>query len=437
MFGLTKKKGWLRGDMAIWSILIMLCLISIVEVYSASSNMSYSNGKYWSPVIQHSFLLCLALALAWLTHITNLGIIKLALFLLYPVSLILLVVVLITGRDVNGAARFIPVLGITFQPSELAKLCLIGAASLILSIGYDKEKRQTGKKYFWWLIGFTLLTCALIFTENLSTAVIIALVMVVLAWIASPPRKLFYGVCLGVGALALAGYLGLKSVPDDMSERLQGTSLHRYATWIHRVKSHTKLPKDPQDYDIYENVQVTHAHIAVATGGLLKGRGIGQSVERDFLPQAYSDFIYAIIIEEGGLIWGIVVMALYLLLLYRCIRIARRCKNKYPAYLVMGIGLMLVTQAMVNMAVAVGAMPVTGQTLPLISKGGTSVLISGISIGIILKVSYGAKRIETYTTPEGLKRDSRGFSEAIPTEQSVTGEGLNEATPEMPEPLTV
>ncbi len=393
MLGITKKKRLVRGDLYIWLILLVLSLISIVEVYSASSNMTYANGRYWDPVIQHGCLVCLGLVLAWLMHITNLGIIKLILFLAYPLSIVLLIIVLFMGKDVNGAARFIPIFGFTFQPSEMAKIALVGVASLILSLGYDKKRRQTDEKYFWAMIVCTLLVCLLIFSENLSTAIIIGVVMVVLAWIASPPRKVFYGICLTLAIVALVGYQTMKHVPQNFYSHLEDTKLHRLTTWIHRVQNEDKLPDNPRDYDVYENVQVTHAQIAIATCGI-KGRGVGQSVERDFLPQAYSDFIYAIIIEEGGLLEGALVMLLYLGLFYRCILIARKCKNKYPAYLVMGIALMLVTQAMVNMAVAVGALPVTGQTLPLVSKGGTSILMCNIAIGIILKVSYGAKKIE-------------------------------------------
>ncbi len=393
MLGITNKKGLVRGDLYIWLILLVLSLISIVEVYSASSNMTYADGRYWTPVIQHGCLVGLGLVLAWLMHITNLGIIKLILFLAYPLSLVLLIIVLFTGRDVNGAARFIPIFGFTFQPSEMAKIALVGMASLILSLGYDKKKRQTNEKYFWAMIVCTLIVCLLIFSENLSTAIIIGVVMVVLAWIASPPRKVFYGICLTLAIVALVGYQTMKHVPQNFYSHLEDTKLHRLTTWIHRVQKEDKLPDNPRDYDVYENIQVTHAQIAIATCGI-KGRGVGQSVERDFLPQAYSDFIYAIIIEEGGLLEGALVMLLYLGLFYRCILIARKCKNKYPAYLVMGIALMLVTQAMVNMAVAVGALPVTGQTLPLVSKGGTSILMCNIAIGIILKVSYGAKKIE-------------------------------------------
>jgi cell division protein FtsW len=153
------------------------------------------------------------------------------------------------------------------------------------------------------------------------------------------------------------------------------------------------LPENPQEYNTSNNVQVTHAQIAIATCGIV-GRGPGNSIERDFLPQAFSDFIYAIIIEEGGIFSGGLVMFLYLLLLYRALRIAQRCKSLFPAYLIMGLSLMLVIQAMVNMAVAVGVFPVTGQPLPLISRGGTSTFVNCAYLGIMLSVSRSARQVE-------------------------------------------
>ncbi len=410
MFGITKNRGVLRGDLVVWAILLLLSMISLVEVYSASSNMTYQTGHYWDPIVQHGFLMCISLVVAWITHLTGLNIIKLGLLLLYPASLIMLFALLVTGKDVNGAARFIPILGITFQPSELAKFTLVGVAALILSIGYDPKRKQTKEGYFYVHIILTGITCLLIFTENLSTAIIIAFVMIVLAWIASPPKKIFYGLCLALFAAVFVGYVGLKGTPESVLQKFDNTPLERVTTWAHRLRDDNKRPENPKDYPIYDNVQVTHARIAIATCGI-KGRGVGQSIERDFLPQAYSDFIYAIIIEEGGLLAAIGVVVLYLVLLFRCIRIARRCKNRYPAYLVMGIALMLVTQAMVNMAVAVGIMPVTGQTLPLVSKGGTSIFMCNIAIGIILKVSYGAKRIE-----KPKKKEENATTEEVTTE---------------------
>ncbi|MBR4757208.1 MAG: FtsW/RodA/SpoVE family cell cycle protein, partial [Bacteroidaceae bacterium] len=215
-----------------------------------------------------------------------------------------------------------------------------------------------------------------------------------MTWIAQAPKKWLWSIIAGLVMVGSIGFCTLKYVPDKAAATISELPLlHRFETWSKRVKSGSELPADPKEYNIHDNIQVTHARIAVATCKVI-GKGPGQSVQRDFLPHAVSDFIYAIIIEEGGIECGILVMFMYLLLLYRAMRIAERCKNRFPAYLVMGLSLMLVVQALVNMAVSVGAMPVTGQPLPLVSKGGTSTFITCAYIGMILSVSYTAKQIE-------------------------------------------
>jgi len=408
MLGVNIKKGFLQGDLVVWMILFSLCMISVVEVYSASSNMSYKTGAYWSPVIQHGTLVLAGLVIAWFCHIINVGYYKLLLPFTYLLSIALLLIVLVRGAMVNGSKRWFEITdSITIQPSEIAKISLVGMAAIILAVGYDKKKQQTRKRPFKILVGLTLITCGLIVSENFSTAIIIALVMILMAWIADPPKKLFYGICATATVVVFLGVLTMKNISEDTCQKIDDIGLHRFSTWVHRFQeADEELPANPKDYDIRDNVQVTHAQIAIATCGIV-GRGPGQSVERDFLPQAYSDFIYAIIIEEGGLISGGLVMALYLLLLYRSMRIAKKCKNKYPSYLVMGLAMMLVTQAMVNMAVAVGVIPVTGQPLPLVSKGGTSMIITNAYIGIILSVSRSAslvdKKVEQTEEDKGTK----------------------------------
>ena len=208
----------------------------------------------------------------------------------------------------------------------------------------------------------------------------------------------------------VVGMVAYKIPESTLDEWRESKVLHRVPVWVHRLKDHAELPEDPMDYDLTSNIQVTHAQIAVATCNIV-GRGPGNSVQRDYLPQAFSDFIYAIIIEEGGFLSGVFVMFLYLLLMWRAMKIAGRCKTLFPAYLVMGLALMMVVQAMVNMAVAVGAFPVTGQPLPLISKGGTSTFVNCAYIGMILSVSRRINKKQTSsvvaqaepTTPENDK----------------------------------
>ena len=183
------------------------------------------------------------------------------------------------------------------------------------------------------------------------------------------------------------------SKSETMMEKMSQGPLHRIPTWVHRLTTNNTIPEDPNKYLLTENIQVTHVNIAIATCGII-GKGPGNSVQRDYLPQAYSDFIYAIIIEETGVFGLFGVMFLYLLLMWQSMKIASRCKSRFPSYLVMGLALMIVIQAMVNMAVATGAFPVTGQPLPLISRGGTSTFVNCAYFGMILSVSRKAKRKE-------------------------------------------
>ena len=255
------------------------------------------------------------------------------------------------------------------------------------------------------------LSVMLIVTENASTAGIIFLVSLCICFYGKVrARYLAWVVGLLAVVAIVVGMVAYKIPESTLDEWRESKVLHRVPVWVHRLKDHAELPEDPMDYDLTSNIQVTHAQIAVATCNIV-GRGPGNSVQRDYLPQAFSDFIYAIIIEEGGFLSGVFVMFLYLLLMWRAMKIAGRCKTLFPAYLVMGLALMMVVQAMVNMAVAVGAFPVTGQPLPLISKGGTSTFVNCAYIGMILSVSRRINKKQTSpvvaqaepTTPENDK----------------------------------
>jgi len=382
----------MQGDATVWVILIILCMISLVEVYSASSVKSYGSGEFYRPVIEQGTYLLGGILVAWTLSKFPCMTFKILCAVGLLISIGALIFVLGAGR-INGAARWIRIAGITIQPSEFAKLTLVGFVSFALATWRDKETGGASKYAFKWVAAATGLVCLLIVTENFSTAGIIFLVILLMCWYAQAPKKWLITLCSTLVLFAGLGLAVVKLVPRSAVEELSTKpGMHRTLTWYNRINSNHELPADPADYEITDrNIQVTHAQIAVASCNII-GKGPGQSVERDFLPQAFSDFIYAIIIEEGGIIAGFVVLSLYLLLLYRAMRIASRCKNRFPAYLVMGLALMLVTQALVNMAVAVGAMPVTGQPLPLVSKGGTSTFITCAYIGMILSVSHTAKQ---------------------------------------------
>ena len=391
-------KRLFKGDKVIWIIFLLLCLVSIIEVFSASSTLTYKSGNHWAPIRTHMVLIAVGAVVVLVVHNIPCRWFK-TFTLLLPVSWILLGSVLFVGMVTNGARRWIDLGFFQFQPSELAKMGTIISVAYILA--RMQEDNGASPKAFRYILGVTGGTCLLIFTENLSTAVLLALSVFLMMYIGRVPfRQLAKLTAIGIGLLVI-GVATIKFVPGEAWDKV---GLHRMTTWQSRLDNHfdtAVIP--PEKFDIDNDAQVAHANIAIATSGIL-GKGPGNSVQRDFLSQAFSDFIYAIIIEELGLVGGAIVAFLYIWLLMRIGRIARSCDKPYYAFLVMGIGFLLVTQAMFNMLVAVGIMPVTGQPLPLISKGGTSTLVNCAYIGIVLSISRHVNE---------LKRKEREAAEAL------------------------
>ena len=392
----VKKKinwsGLMQGDLVIWMVFILLLMISVVEVYSASSTMSYGGkSSYWEPVMQHGSFWLIGLVTAWFVSRVPCNYFKLGGTLGLLFALMLQLAALFSGK-LNGAGRWIHLWGLTFQPSELTKMALVTYLAFIFSsLRNGKEVSSTGNKFA--AFG-AIASLALIVTENLSTAGLIFLIVLGMAFFAQVRAKLLAIIFVIMVSVGAGGWILVHSIPEETLSEWRASEnpiTHRVPTWVARITDKHEIPDNPKDYDITDNIQVTHARIAVATSHGI-GKGPGKSRQRDYLPQAYSDFIYAIIIEETGILGGLVVMFLYLLFMWRCRTIAERCKSLFPSYLVMGLSLMIVLQAMVNMAVAVGAMPVTGQPLPLISRGGSSILINCICVGMILSVSRPAKK---------------------------------------------
>lgn len=383
-----------EGDKVIWMILFLLCIISVLEVYSASSTMTFKMGAYWAPVLRHGIFLAVGCALAWATHkipqryfgyIAVIGIIA---------SVILLILTKLSGQTTNSAARWAHYGSFSFQPSEIAKGSLVMLSAVLLSYFRD-EKGATGTAFKWVLI-ISIIICIMIFTENLSTAVLTFIIILMMMFIAKVPWKL-YGSLLGILAIAASlGYSALRFAPENVLDKFEDTPLERVKTWSHRLKNQAPFPEDPKDYDQNTNPQITQSHIAIATCNII-GRGPGNSRVRDFLPQAYSDFIYAIIIEELGLEGGFIVVLLYIILLFRAARIARHCESTMLSYMVLGLTLLIVMQALINMGVAVGILPVTGQTLPLVSRGGTSIMVNCFYIGLIINISRNSLKNEAET----------------------------------------
>ena len=401
-----------KGDKVIWIVFFMLCMISLVEVFSASSNLTYKSNNFIMPIMKHAIMLAVGGFIA--VVITNIPCryFKLTTPFLILISVATLLWVLFAGESINGANRVIEIAGQTFQPSEIAKGTIILSEAQILSA--MQTERGADRKAFKHILVIALPMIFLIGLENLSTALLLFASMFLLMFIGRVPwiqlGKLA-GICVG---LALMGILLIEIVGDDTKvedskltkvEKVEKPKkergaiekmFHRADTWKARINKFTDDTEvDPQDYDLDKDAQVAHANIAIVSSNVI-GKGPGNSVERDFLAQAFSDFIYAIIIEEMGLFGATLVVFLYIVLLFRTARIANRCDNNFPAFLCMGFALMLVIQASANMLVAVGIVPVTGQPLPLISKGGTSTIINCAYIGAILSVSRTAKKKQVF-----------------------------------------
>ena len=394
----NRKSRWtafFNGDPVIWIVFFILCAISIIEVYSATSTLSYKDGLYWRPVINHSIYRLLGFLVVFVFHNIPCRWFKLYPLLMIPISVILLLLVPFVGEKVNGAQRVIPIMGIPVQPSELAKGAVVVAVALILSV--MQTPKGADRHAFKYIMIPTSLVCLLIAPDNFSTAAILFIVVFMMMFVGHIPFRQL-GSLLGILAIVGASVVGLMFVtPNNQLGKIPKG--HRLVTWKNRIdkfvsnKDENTRELSAKDFDMTNNAQVGNANIAIATSNIV-GKLPGNSVQRDFLSQAYSDFIYAIIIEELGLIGSAGVLMLYIILCYRAGRIARQCERNFPAFLVIGLSLLIVFQAMINMCVAVGLMPVTGQPLPFVSRGGASTLVNSIYIGMILSVSRFAKKRE-------------------------------------------
>lgn len=405
-----KLSNIFKGDKVIWMVFFFLCVISIVEVFSASSGLTYKSNNFIMPMVKHSGTLLFGLAVVVTTLNIPCRYFKLMTPILLALSFLLLILVLFIGDKANDASRQMSLLGLSVQPSEIAKGSLILTVAQILSA--TQQEYGADRSAIKFIMALTVPMTVLIMIENLSTAALLFLVVLIMMFIGRVPNrqlgKLVGGIVLmgvlAVSAVMLVGHdtsaqkaslTKTEQVEEVEKKKEEGTidkMFHRADTWKSRiVKFFNNEEVAPEDYDLDKDAQVAHANIAIVSSNFI-GKGPGNSVERDFLAQAFSDFIYAIIIEELGILGAAFVVMLYIFLLFRTAQIANRCENNFPAFFAMGLALLLVVQATFNMAVAVGFVPVTGQPLPLISKGGTSTIINCAYIGVILSVSRSAKK---------------------------------------------
>ena len=399
-----------KGDKVIWMVFFFLCIISIIEVYSASSQLTYKGGNYVAPVLKHISILLMGIFFMVVTLNIKCKYFRIVLPLMLGLSFVALISVYIVGQMTNGAHRWVTVMGIQFQPSEIAKGTLVLAVSQILSA--MQTEKGADKQAFRYILTVCMFFIPLIMLENLSTAALLCIVVFMMMLIGRVPATQL-GTLLGITTLFISGVFAMvmffgtdrqreNSVSDvdttqvvaenDKEESVVEKVFHRFDTWKARIDDFIyNKPLKAEEVDLDKDGQWAHANIAIASSNIT-GKGPGNSEECDFLSQAFSDFIYAIIIEETGIFGAVFVAMLYIILLFRTGRIANRCENNFPAFLAMGLALLLVTQALFNMCVAVGLAPVTGQPLPLISKGGTSTIINCVYIGAILSISRSAKR---------------------------------------------
>ncbi|MBI1779849.1 MAG: FtsW/RodA/SpoVE family cell cycle protein [Sphingobacteriales bacterium] len=382
-----------KGDKVIWASLIILSLVSLLVVYSATGSLAYKMYKGRTEVYlfkQFAFI-ALGIIVVYFAHRVNYTIYAKVAKILFLISIPLLLYTLFFGVKLNEGSRWIklPVINLTFQTSDLAKLSLFMFLSLLLSRKQDVIKDF--KKGFIPVIIPIAIVCVLIAPANLSTALLIGATSLLLLFIGRAQLKHIFLV-IGVALIPVLFLIMIAGIYYDKEEGRTKElpailSIGRFPTWIKRVQDFRYAKKGEDAY------QVQQAKIAVAEGGTF-GKGPGNSEQRNFLPHPYSDFIYAIIIEEYGLLGAAFIIVLYLLFLFRSIQLFRKCPYAFGAFLAVALSFTLMIQALANMAVNVGLMPVTGVTLPLVSMGGSSFLFTCLAIGIILSVARNVEQLE-------------------------------------------
>jgi len=371
----------IKGDRLIWSIAALLAIFSFLPVYSAASNLAYvgGSGNTFSYFVKHFMHLFLGFTIMYGVHKIPYRYFRGLSMVMLPVVFVLLIVTMLQGTTIEGAnaSRWIqiPIVNMSFQTSTLAAVILMVYVARYMSKIQDKEITFAETILPLWVPVFLILI--LILPANFSTAAIMFVMTVILVFLGGYPMR-YLAVIIGTGIAALVLFIIVaKAFPEAMPNRID--------TWMSRIESFSNGEDSEADY------QIEKAKIAIASGGI-QGLGPGKSIQKNFLPQSSSDFIYAIIVEEYGLIGGFALMILYMWLLFRIVIVAQKSETVFGKLLVLGVGLPIVFQAMINMAVAVELFPVTGQTLPLISSGGTSIWMTCLAVGIILSVS--AKREE-------------------------------------------
>lgn len=383
-----KKINWQHIDRTYWGLFVALIIVAIIALFSASSTLVYSHHSALGPIGQQMVFIVLGVIAAFGIQFIPTNWVRLGGYVLLGISTLLVFSTMIPGNPltvtVNGAARWVRIAGITFQPSELAKLSLIIViADQLARIRTEEDK----KKYFFRTLIIAAVVMLPIMASNLSTAVLIGLIIFCLWILARIPWKYTLSV-VGIALLVLGfGYTIVEFGFVRPGRQMHGP-FKRATTWVSRIDRHL-VHSDESKYVLTdENIQEVYSAVAVARGGSSPfGVLPGNSKERDYLPLAFADYIFAIIVEESGIVGAAFLIFLYLAILFRACNVSSRYSDMPAMLMTMGLALMITCQALISMLVAVGLGPVTGQPLPLISRGGTSVLITSIYFGIMMGVS--------------------------------------------------
>ncbi len=393
MNNITKKI--FKGDTVTWIIFAVFCAISLIEVFSATSRLTPRYVSLWGPLIGHAKFLLLGIFTAWAVHNVPMEWFKKAAPYAYIAFTLLLIYGTFFGEERNESKRWLEVSGHSIQPSEFAKIGLLMLVSRFIADW--QNERETAVRTLRNITLATLGVCGFILANNLSTTLIILFTVFLMLLLANLPGKLMAKFTFICAVLAVIGATTILVIPAD---KVRDTPLKRIITWQGRIKSFmpfifTEVKNEKEKGDDGKGDQRKYANIAIASSGIIFGKGPGNSEQREYLPEAYSDLIYAIIIEEWGLIIGCVgVIILYLTLLFHTGQIAKNCDDPFAAYLIMGAALLIGIQAMIHMSISTGLFPISGQPLPLISRGGTSLLANSIYIGMILSVSRYAGKLK-------------------------------------------
>ena len=404
MGGDKLKRILFKGDKIIWAVFFIICAISWVEVFSATSRQISETENYWLPIIKHTAFLIGGLCVIFIMQNFETRHIKKMSTFFYWLGVIGLIWAQFDPHSrINGSARWINVFGLfTVQPMEFAKIGLVMMTAKIMSEHQNESGTEsTALKE---ILKYSILPILIILKENLSTAALLLLALYMMMYIGKCPAKQLLsiaGIGICVGAIGITAIL---LTPDSVASK-EGGFGSKVVTWKHRLEAIGDNKQiDPDNFKIDDD-QRAHANMAIASSHIF-GCGPGNSVQRDNIPHSYSDFIYAIIIEELGLVGGVVVLLLYLTFLYRSGKIANRSEDAFSAYLAMGIGIIITLQALLHMYISVGDF-VTGQPLPLMSQGGTSVVINCIYIGMLLSISRHTHKSEPEVVVENATSENQ------------------------------